>query len=868
MESVHQADDQPKSRRASGSSGRLRAALPFALPVAVSLAIALAVYGPHLFDLAVPIEEDVRAHVFKIDILYSYLARGSWPQWVPYWYHGFPIFQYYPPGFYLLGAGLTFLCKHAVISYKLLLLLTLASNGLATYYFSRRFLKFSLTAAMLCLVAYESSTGLMLNCLYGVGPNLLSWSISLVFLTTYLCRVHEGRTRGARDVCLPGLLLGVTLLIHPFPAIFAAIAVITFHIIRFAHGHRVLAGVRAGLAFPVAVFGTAGLLSAHYWLPFLLTRGYVSPIYTFTKDAWKGGTPFLVILTLSALAVGLILRRRAQDRLRLDLLIAYTVIAAAVGYGLGRHLPFGLGSLVHEFRFATIMAPCFEILLLAAPLNLRSAPLRKEKVAISLLVTAGLVLVVTLVTKLGLLAECMALASSMGVRISYHSLLVLLLRESLPMALMVLPIFPLLLAAMPGLASPYPSGRARTATTALVSACLILMVSVFPFVSTYQRARLDRLFSYVQNHQEPEYAQVLEAASGGRTIVPISKGYLLEGDSPVTFGWHYDVETVNGAYNQGDPKFFRHTAHLEWEERWLGCRYTRTNLMHESAAQFIFVRKGKSPLASTGGLTCRAFNIYGQLWELEQGVARAVSVTPVLLDVESPERATEFFNILLPYGYRMVFADVDEVPERLRQEFPYAMVDDESKISKYEGKTVFVLNDSGPGSPTAVNSAEGRVVRLNLPYVTYTDRFFYRGDKGDVKGWRTFDSTSSPRLDWDASATLQGVARQMAGHLDQLTYEPATYDCRQDGMHVVSVPGFTLIKDSYFPYWNGEGGELMPTTQGFILVHSDTGSISLNYGKPLANPLATVISLVSITAAGLILAIPALRSRRTRREHR
>ena len=120
----------------------MQAAIPIAAPIVISLVIALLIYGPHLFNLTVPIEEDVRAHIFKIDILHSALSTGSWPQWISYWYHGFPAFQYYPPGFYLLGAIFTFVFKHAVISYKFLLFLTLMSNGLVTYYFSRRFLKF------------------------------------------------------------------------------------------------------------------------------------------------------------------------------------------------------------------------------------------------------------------------------------------------------------------------------------------------------------------------------------------------------------------------------------------------------------------------------------------------------------------------------------------------------------------------------------------------------------------------------------------------------------------------------------------------------------------------------------------------------
>ena len=36
--------------------------------VSISIAFALLIYAPHLLDLSVPVEGDVRAHIFKIDI--------------------------------------------------------------------------------------------------------------------------------------------------------------------------------------------------------------------------------------------------------------------------------------------------------------------------------------------------------------------------------------------------------------------------------------------------------------------------------------------------------------------------------------------------------------------------------------------------------------------------------------------------------------------------------------------------------------------------------------------------------------------------------------------------------------------------------
>jgi uncharacterized membrane protein len=743
--------------------------------VSISIAIALAVYAPHLRDLSVPIEGDVRAHIFKIDILHDYLSHGSWPQWNPYWYHGFPAFQYYPPGFYFLGAILTFVTGYAVVSYKLLLFLALISNGLAAYYFSRKFLKLNIYLSILCLVAYQSSTALLLNYIYGTVPNLIGWSLCVIFLTLYLRNVTEGKVHGLTPIVLPGLLFGMTVLIHPYPAIFGVLAIIIFHIIWLARSHHPLNTAKTQLPYAIYVLGIGALLASHYWLPFWLTRDYVSPIYTFTTDGWRGGVPFLLLLILLALILGSITRWKITRDIRLDLLIAYVILALALGFGLSRYLP--LGSLLHEFRFATIVAPFFSILLVAFSLNVIPATVRRRKLGI-----------------------------------------------------------------------------------VIVSICLVLTTSVFPFISTYNSANLNRLFLYVQNYRQPDYAQLLESAKNGRLIVPTAKGYLTEGDSLVTFGWHYNVETVNGAYNQGDPKFFKHTVHLEWEERWFEYQFTRENLMHESAAQYIFIRDTELPPANMNGLRCIIDNSYGQLWELEEGVAHAVSVTPILLDVDNEELVTEFFNILLPKGYRMVFVNVDGVDKHLKKEFEYVMVDDESKLPDYEGKSIFLLNNTEQSS-NLVTDKGGKVVKLNLPYVTYTNQFFYHGDKGDVSAWRDFDSDLSSRLQGEAFMMLQQAGSAIDEYLQPLKYKPVDYNFDGTKIELKAEPGFILVKDSYFPYWSTEQGRILSTSQGFMLVYTDDATILLSYKKPAINTAATTTSIVGLVTVVIVLAISTFRQR-------
>jgi uncharacterized membrane protein len=824
------------------------------IAVAVSLAIALLIYGPHLFNLTVPGVEDVRAHVFKIDILHNYLTQGSWPQWITYWYHGFPMFQYYPPGFYFLGAALTFIVKYAVISYKLLLFLTLMSNGLVIYYFSRRFLKFDFLPALLCLIAYESSTALLVNYLYGTGPNLLGWSISVCFLAIYLSNVADGKTRGLVNIMLPAFVLGVAILIHPFPIIFIGLAVIVFHVIWLLYNRSFRIALKSHLPYLVAVFGIAALISIHYWLPAFLTFNYASSIYTLTKYAWTGGTPYLLALIVLALAVAFIIRSRIKGDIRLGLLIAFLLLASALGFGATQYLPFGLGTLVHEVRFATIVAPFFGILLIAFMLTYKPAHPKRDKLILACVTSVYLVLIIFIVAKLDFLIHFFNLASAAGYEISYLYLFGILFRDFPKFAITMLPFAVILLVAFSLDFSKSETKRSKLHIALPTGVCLILLVCALPLISTWSDARLSRLFSYVTNYQQPEYAELLQPVKNGRLIIPKGRGDLCEGDSPVTFGWYWDVETVNGPYNQGDPKFFKHTVHLEWEERWFDYEHPRENLMQESGAKYIFIRHSQPSFANSTGLAHSVHNDYGSLLELDAEVNRAVKVTPILLDVDNPTEVTEFFNILLPRGYRMVFVNVHDANENLKEEFEYVMIDNESKRLDYEGKVVFVLDNVDPEDNAEIVEEEG-VIILRLPYITYTNELFYHGDEGDVRAWAIFDSTHSSRMDANEYVTIENIGREMSRYLDRLNYEPASYEGGNNSIELITEPGFTLIKDSYFPYWETEQGEILTTSQGFMLVYSHDTTVVLHYKKPTVSIISATITIISLAAVTVILAI-------------
>jgi hypothetical protein len=816
------------------------------LAVVLALSIALFFYGRHIGDAMIPPEGDVRAHIFKIEIVHNYLSHLSWPKWVPYWYQGIPMDQYYPPGFYFLGAIFTFILGSSVIAYKLLLLLALMLNGLTIYYFARRFLQFDPHLSLWALLAFEASAPLLVNFVSGEGPNLLGWSANIMFLTVYLSQITENKIQRVRHFVWPGLLLGVAILIHPFPVIFAIMAVVLFHIVWLAHNRNLRFFVRYQIPFIAGVGIIGGLIGAYYWLPAALTLHYSSPIYAFTRFMWPGGNRYLLAMVILALVIAIAARFKIRGNVKFDFVFVSFALASILGFGGTYYLPFGLGSLVQEFRFAAIVVPFFVILLILFPLKYRIIHMNWLKLTIAL--AAGIVVtaVVFGLDKESALVSGFKALSRVSFKGLYNLLASIFVTDFPGFIITVLPYTVILLFLSLSLGWKMRENGNRSPAFILAGgACLMLLTSFIPYINTDKQVNFSRLYNYVDHYQTAAYAQIMEAVTDSRLIVPPSRGFLSEGDSPVTFGQRWGIETVNGPYNQGDPKFFKFTVHLEWGDRWLDYQYTRENLMQESAAKNIFVRDSYALPREMAGLNQKAANFYGKILELDENIDRAVKVTPILLDAQNPNLFNEFFNILLPTGYKLVMVDIKDVHNGLSDKFTYVMVDNASKVSQYPGKTVFVVNNSGIISATENTDA----IYLNVPYQNYTKQLFYQGNEANANMWTGWDGWPGARPDASQQATLNNAGQIISKYLNQLDYTPVEYKLTNNRIDLSTSPGFTLVKDSYFPYWTSRNSNIMSTSQGFILVYSDADNIVLNFQRPGYYKLATIATITVLIAA-------------------
>ncbi len=182
--------------------------------------------------------------------------------WNTQWFLGFPMFQFYPPGFFATVKGLGFITGDP-LAFRILVFSTLLIFPVAAYYaFSR---------------IHNQETGLVAG-LLAISLIFLREPFSLVYQTLQVGLVAQGAAfltfilfigvlwQDSRDSAyLSAVLLGITILLHPFIGTVALLYLLIYLILE-----RNLYGIFT------ALIGLA--LSAWWWLPALENTWYM-PTY-------------------------------------------------------------------------------------------------------------------------------------------------------------------------------------------------------------------------------------------------------------------------------------------------------------------------------------------------------------------------------------------------------------------------------------------------------------------------------------------------------------------------------------------------------------------------------------------------------------
>ncbi|RLI39929.1 hypothetical protein DRO64_09865 [Candidatus Bathyarchaeota archaeon] len=377
-------------------------------------------------------------------------------------------------------------------------------------------------------------------------------------------------------------------------------------------------------------------------------------------------------------------------------------------------------------------------------------------------------------------------------------------------------------------------------------------------VMTYPEINLIKMHTRYLNHLTSDYREIVDHIDPDyRILIPPGLGRLNEGDSYVTLARELKIRSVNGPYNQGDPKFFDYTVLVEWQEKWLNIPYIRENLMQWGAAKYIFIRGCRKPDFSDLKLIVK--NSYGSLWVYGKEVAEVINVSPILLDLSFlNERVVSYtFSYFMPKGYKFVLVNKNFSDKSSFADFKGVIVDSHQRAEYYlrtypqlyviqtiEGKT----NLAEPCSPH-----NDRLITCYIPFKEI-ENYLYLGPEEEVSNWVRND-LEKPPLTEDIRKILSQVSINLLELLNPV-YKPLKYKrVKSQKFKIISeynLTPFILIKESYYPYWriSDNEGKIMRTTTGFILIYSKkVGPLELNYEKPALIhilPILTSLSFIGL----------------------
>lgn len=271
-------------------------ALGRALPLLLLLAHAVA-FGAAAFGASTPAADDHPGQVYR---LWHAASRGPAPSaWNPGWWAGYPELQFYPPGFFYVGAAL----HHATLGtlsitavYSVLLWTTWLLPGVTVYVALSRLLGSGWLALPGAFVALTLSAGVASGVeggvRWGMLPARLGWA--LLPLVPLACARPLAPGGGRRAAAVLAPLVAAIVLVHPAHAPAAVALVALAALVASGDRGRHLAAVLVALAL-------AGALTAFWSVPLLARLEHTRALAWGRLEVPTAPLP-LVLLALAALA--------------------------------------------------------------------------------------------------------------------------------------------------------------------------------------------------------------------------------------------------------------------------------------------------------------------------------------------------------------------------------------------------------------------------------------------------------------------------------------------------------------------------------------------------------------------------------------
>ncbi len=235
----------------------------------------LTFFEPRLLFSATHISAgDTVGHYYGMYYLNKVLIpNGEVIGWCSNWFMGYPMFQFYFPAVFVLGALLGYVPGIALpVAFKIITAIGVFMLPICAY-ICFKLMKFEfpipLIAALftlphLFMENYSMWGGNIPSMLAGEFAFLFSLSLMLVFIGSFYSGINKNKR-----IILNSILFALMVLSHVFPAMFAAAASLFFFIGR--------KNRRSNFAYMVKVFGIGLMLCSFWFIPMAAKSAYTVP---------------------------------------------------------------------------------------------------------------------------------------------------------------------------------------------------------------------------------------------------------------------------------------------------------------------------------------------------------------------------------------------------------------------------------------------------------------------------------------------------------------------------------------------------------------------------------------------------------------
>lgn len=279
---------------------------------------------------------DLGGHVLRAHFLATVaIHRPGFTAWFPSWHGGFPLSEVYPPLTTWLLAPFVPLGLDVAVA-RLILVAAWVSIVPCSYYFLRSFELERVPAAVAAALTMALNSPLTFGsyAIFSLGllPNALGFLWAVLSMGALQRLLSRPSGAGAARAALFG---GLTLLAHPFAAVWAAAGWISLWL-----SHRVTQPARGATPAFILAGAWALAIGSFYWLPFMANRANLLITEPFplrsAGDVWRSvllledmGGPAAVLLTVVGLACAT--ARAHRTRLTSFLFLLATGLILATG---------------------------------------------------------------------------------------------------------------------------------------------------------------------------------------------------------------------------------------------------------------------------------------------------------------------------------------------------------------------------------------------------------------------------------------------------------------------------------------------------------------------------------------------------------